>query len=248
MTDYGSLCDDFGISTYVNSKMELPNKRETVLHFFGALQKTFPELTDFDTRESGDFFLEQDRELGVYRWISLERHRMCSAYVNPPSIEEVDRQNEVVLEMAPYHLDFSPIDCELLDVAFTFNFLYAGNHDEVVAEALGLSTTFESLFQLPGAKVLEYKPTVTLALDDGCRLQCMLNVETRTNTYQVRTGQFPETPISVFFTVRQYWGRQGSTSLIESYRAQRQAAEELIQRHVVPSVLKPLTETIANKQ
>ena len=47
-----------------------------------------------------------------------------------------------------------------------------------------------------------------LALDDGCRLQCRLSIETRTNAYQIRTGQFPEAPISVYFTVRQYWGRQ----------------------------------------
>ncbi len=247
MHDYTSLCDDFGISTYVNTKMELPNKRETVLHFFGALQKAFPELTDFDTR-GPDFYLEQDRELGLYRWVSLERHRICSGYVNPPNIEDVDRQNEIVLEMAPYHLDFAAIDCELIDVAFTFNFLYSGNHDEVVAEALGLHSSLESLLQMPSTKVLDYKPTMTLALDEGCRLQCLLNVETRTNTYQVRTGQFPEAPISVFFTVRQYWGRQGNLSLIESYRAQRQAAQDLVERHVIPAVIRPLSETIANKQ
>jgi hypothetical protein len=248
MTGYSSLCDDFGISTYVNTKMELPRKRETVLHFFGSLQKAFPELTDFDMRDSGDFFLEQDRELGLYRWMSLERHRICSGYVNPPSLEDVDKQNEIVLEMAPYHLDFSPIDCELIDVAFTFNFVYRGNHDEIVAEALGLNTTLEPLLQMPGAKVLEYKPTVTLALEDGCRLQCLLNVETRTNTYQVRTGQFPEAPISVFFTVRQYWGRQGELSLIDSYRAQRLAAHEMVEQHVVPAIIRPLSEAIANKQ
>jgi hypothetical protein len=205
-------------------------------------------MTDFDSRESGDFVLEQDREQGQYRWITLERHRICSGYVNPPSFDDVDRQNEIVLEMAPYHLDFSPLDCELLDVAFTFNFVYGGNHDEVVAEALGLNTTLESLLQLPGSKVLEYKPLITLALEDGCRLQCLLSVETRTNTYQVRTGQYPETPISVFFTVRQYWGRQGSMSLAESYRTQRQTAQEMVERHVIPAVLKPLSETIANKQ
>ena len=41
MTPYSSLCDDFGVYVYVNTKMELPTKRETVLHFFDSLQKTF---------------------------------------------------------------------------------------------------------------------------------------------------------------------------------------------------------------
>lgn len=248
MSEYSSICDDFGLSTYANTKMEFPNKRESVLHFFGALQKAFPELTDFDARGSGEFHLEQDRELGTYRWVGLERNRICSGYVNPPSFEAVDKQNEFVLESAPYHLDLPSLDLAMLDVSFTFNFLYAGNHDEVVAEALGLNTTLEPLLRMPGGKVLDYKPSVTLALEEDCRLQGLLSVETRTNTYQVRTGTFPEAPITVFFTVRQYWGRQGEMTLVESYREQRRVAQDLIDRHVVPQILKPLGETIASKQ
>jgi hypothetical protein len=247
MNEFGSLSDDFGVSVYVNTKMELPEKRETVLHFFDSLQKNFPDLTDFETRENGDFVLEEDRDKGSYRWVSLERQRFCSGYVNPPDLAAADRQNERVLETAPFHLDFSPLDCESLDVLFTFNFLYTGNHDEVVAEALGLNTTLESVLQMPGSKVLDYKPTVTLALDEHCRLQCQLSVETRSTTYQVRTNQFAEAPISVYFTVRQYWGRQ-KQSFVESYRQQRKVAGDLVEQHVIPAVLKPLSERIANQQ
>jgi len=35
-------------------------------------------------------------------------------------------------------------------------------------------------------------------------LQARLMVETRTNAYHVRRGDFPEDQISVYFTVRQY--------------------------------------------
>src|SRR5205807_1954304 len=72
MNPYSSLCDDFGLYVYVNTKMELPSKRETVLHFFDSLQKTFPQMTDFDCRESGEYVLEEDREQGSYRWVTLE--------------------------------------------------------------------------------------------------------------------------------------------------------------------------------
>jgi hypothetical protein len=41
-----------------------------------------------------------------------------------------------------------------------------------------------------------------LLLDEGCRLQCRLIVESRTNPYLVRTDHFLEAPISVYFTVR----------------------------------------------
>ena len=247
MNSYSSLCDDFGIYVYINTRMELPNKRETVLHFFDSLQKTFPQMTDFDCRENGDFVLEEDREQGSYRWIGLESRRVCSGYVNPPSVEEADKQHERVLEVAPYHLDLSALDCEALDVLFAFDFLYTGNHDEVVAEALGRSTPLEGLLDLPNARVLNYEPSLMLVLDDSCRLQCRLNIETRTNAYQLRTGQFPEAPISVYFTVRQYWGKQGGKSFQESYRKQREVCQELVDSHVVPAIIRPLAQTIADK-
>src|SRR5262245_66483607 len=115
MNPYSSLCDDFGVYVYVNTKMELPTNRETVLHFFDSLQKTYPQLKDFECRESGEYVLEEDREQGNYRWVSLDSRRICSGSVNPPEIEAADAFHDRILEMAPYHLDFSPLDCEALD-------------------------------------------------------------------------------------------------------------------------------------
>ena len=248
MNPYSSLCDDFGIYVYTNTKMELPNRRETVLHFFDSLQKTFPQMTDFDKRETGEFVLEEDREQGSYRWVTLETQRICTGYVNPPNIEAADTQHERVLELAPYHLDFSPLDCEALDVLFAFDFMFTGNHDEVVAEALGLNTTLQNLMEMPGTRVLNYEPALMLALDETCRLQCRLNIETRTNAYQIRTGQFPEAPISVYFTVRQYWGRSPYKTFVESYQNQRRICQELVDNQIIPAVVRPLAQTIAAKQ
>lgn len=248
MNPYGSLCDDFGVYVYVNTKMELPTRRETILNFFDSLRKTFPQMTDFECRETGEYVLEEDREQGFYRWVSLEAKRFCSGYMNPPELELADAHHERVLEVAPYHLDFSPLDCEALDVLFAFDFMYQGNHDEVVAEALGLNTTLESLVQMPGTKVINYEPSLMLALDDACRLQCRLCIETRTNAFQIRTGQFPEAPISVYFTVRQYWGRQGDKTFGESYKHQRKVLQDLVDQHIIPSVIQPLNRTITNKQ
>jgi hypothetical protein len=248
MNPYSSLCDDFGVYVYLNSKMALPVGRETVLHFFESLRKTFPQLTDFDCRESGEYVLEEDREQGSYRWVTLENRRLCSGYVNPPTVEAADAHHERILEVAPAHLGFEPLDCEALDVLFAFDFLFTGNHDEVVAEALGLHTTLESLLQLPGSRIINYEPSLMLSLDESCRLQSRLSIETRTNAYQVRTGQFPEAPISVYFTVRQYWGRQPFNTFSESYQNQRRICQELVDNHIVPGVIRPLAQTIAAKQ
>jgi hypothetical protein len=159
-----------------------------------------------------------------------------------------DEQHQHVLELVPYHLDLSPLDCEALDVVFAFDFTFGGNHDEVVAEALGLNTTLENLLQMPGSRVINYEPSLMLALDENCRLQCRLSIETRTNAYQVRTGQFPEAPISVYFTVRQYWGRQPFKTWGESYTNQRKVCQELVDAHIIPAVVRPLAQAIAAKQ
>jgi hypothetical protein len=248
MNPYSSLCDDFGVYVYLNTKMELPSGRETVLHFFDSLQKTFPQMTDFECRENGEFVLEEDREKGSYRWVTLESRRLCSGFVNPPALEDADTQHDRILELAPYHLDFNCLDCEALDVLFAFDFMYSGNHDEVVAEALGLNNSLEGLVQLPGSRVINYEPSLMLALDEGCRLQCRLSIETRTNAYQIRTGQFPEAPISVYFTVRQYWGRQPYKTFGESYKNQRKVCQELVDSHIIQGVIRPLAQTIATKQ
>lgn len=194
MNPFSSLCDDFGVYVYLNTKMELPSGRETVLHFFESLRKIFPKMTDFDCRETGEFVLEEDREQGSYRWVTLESRRLCMGYVNPPNLEDADTQHEHVLELAPYHLDFGPLDCEALDVLFAFDFMFQGNHDEVVAEALGLNTTLESLLQMPGSRVINYEPSLMLSLDEGCRLQCRLSIETRTNAYQCAPANLAKRP------------------------------------------------------
>jgi hypothetical protein len=248
MNPYSSLCDDFGVYVYLNSKMQLPSGRETVLHFFDSLQKTFPQMTDFDCRESGEYVLEESREQGSYRWVTLESRRICSGHVNPPTLESADLQHERVLELAPYHLDFGALDCEAMDVVFSFDFTFTGNHDEVVVEALGLNTHLENLVQLPGHRVINFEPSLMLSLDEECRLQCRLSIETRTNAYQIRTGQFPEAPISVYFTVRQYWGRQPYKTFAESYKNQRAICQDLVDTHIVPGVVRPLAQAIAAKQ
>jgi hypothetical protein len=135
-----------------------------------------------------------------------------------------------------------------MDVLYYFDFMYQGNHDEVVAEALATGTPLEGLSHLPASRVLLYQPTLMMALDDACQLQCRLSVETRTSAYQVRTGQFPESPISVYFTVRQFWGKQPFKTYAESYHNQRRVLDELVNSYVIPNVVTPLAKAIGAKQ
>jgi hypothetical protein len=247
MNSYASLCDDFGVSTYVHGKLEMPTSRETVLHFFEAVQKVFPKMTEFEKRAENDYMLEEDRDSGSYRWTSLDSRRLSAGFVNPPTLEDADGHNERILEIAPYHLDLGGMQTESMDVLYYFDFTYQGNHDEVVAEALTSGTPLEALTQVPAARMLHFQPTMMLALDEACQLQARLSIETRTNAYQVRTNNFPESPITVYFTVRQFWGKQPFKTFVESYHNQRRVLDELVGTYVVPQVINPLAKAISTK-
>jgi hypothetical protein len=240
MNRYSSLCDDFYVNLNLSTEMELPNNRETILHFFDRLQKSYPTMRNFYCRDKGDFVLEEDKDQGHYRWATVEQRRLCSGQVNPETVEGVLEQHRLVLELAPYLLSVSPMDCEALDLLFGFDFTFRGNHNQLVAEALGISPALERLSEIPGNRVINYEPSITLALDEECRVQCRLSIETRTNAYQVRTCEYPEEQLSVYLTARQYGSLGPQISFVEALDELTKVCHEMVDNYVVENVLQPL--------
>jgi hypothetical protein len=156
-------------------------------------------------------------------------------------------QHKLVLELAPYMLSVSPLDCEALDLLFGFDFTYRGNHNQLVTEALGVSAAMERLTEIPGSTVINNEPSLTVALDEDCRLQVRLSVETRTNAYQVRTGDYPEEQLSVYVTARQYGSLEADKTFVATLTRLREVCQEMIENHVIDHVLTPLARTIALK-
>ncbi len=247
MHPYASLCDDFYINMNLSTEMELPGNRETVLHFFERLQKEYPTMRNFYCREKGDFVLEEDKDKGQYRWTSIENRRICSGQVNPESLSDPLHQHRLVLELAPYMLSVSPLDCEALDLLFGFDYTYRGNHNQLVAEALGVSPALEKLTEFPGASVISHEPSITLALDEECRTQCRVSVETRTSAYHLRTGEFPEEQLSVYVTARQYGSLDPGVTYEETLKRLLATCHELVDSYAVENLLQPLQKTIALK-
>jgi hypothetical protein len=103
------------------------------------------------------------------------------------------------------------------------------------------------MVNVPGIKVLNYEPSITISLDESCRRQARLMVETRTNAYQVRRGEFSEDQISVYFTVRQYGGLEGVESFEQSLFKLRDQCDELMHGYVIDHVLRPLQQAISTK-
>ena len=248
MNRFSSLCDDFYINMNLSTEMELPCNRETVLHYFERIQKTYPTMRNFYCRDQGDFVLEEDKDQGNYRWCTIESRRVCSGQVNPDDFDGALAQHRLVLELAPYMLSVSPLDCEALDLLFGFDFSFRGNHNQIVAEALGISPSLEWLSDLPGASIINHEPSLTIALDEDCRQQCRVSVETRTNAYQIRTGEFAEEQLSVYVTARQYGSLAPDKSYEEVLHSLSKSCLDMLDNHVIDNILEPLQRTISLKR
>ena len=245
MNPFGSFGDDFYVNMTLNTEMPLPSNRESILDFFGRIQKQYPSMRNFYCRDKGDFVLEEDKGQGHYRWATVDQRRICSGFVNPPSLDEALAQHRLILDLAPYMLSVSTLDCEALDLLFGFDFTYRGNHNGLVADALGISAPLENMAEQMGGQVINYEPSLTLALDEDCRMQCRMNIETRTNAFQVRTGEFPEEQLSVYMTARQYGSLDPESTYVESLLRLNRTCEEMIENHVMDNVLRPLAREIA---
>jgi hypothetical protein len=247
MNPYSSLCDDFYVNMNLCTEMELPANRETILHFFERIQKNYPSMRNFYCRDRGDFVLEEDKDQGGYRWCTIEPRRVSSGQVNPESIESAIQQHRLILDIAPYILSASTLDCEALDLMFGFDFTYRGNHNQLVAEALGVGPAMERLLEIPGTTVINHEPSLTVALDEECRLQCRLSIETRTNAYQIRTGEFPEDQLSVYVTARQYGSLPPEATYADTLDRLAKICHTMIENHAIEHILRPLARTIAIK-
>jgi len=245
MNPYSSLSDDYYINMNLATEMELSSNRETVLHYFEQIQKKYPEMRNFYSRDKRDFVLEEDKDCGNYRWCTVEPKRVCSGQVNPESLDEIMAQHRYALDIAPYALSISPLDCESLDLLMGFDFSYRGNHNQLIAEALGMCPAFERIGNLPGATIINNEPNITFALDEECRLQCRLSIESRTNAYQIRTGEYQDDQISVYVTARQYGSLAPNQTYVETLDRLYEVCREMVDSYVVDAILEPLARTIA---
>ncbi len=245
MNAYQSLADDFYVNMNLSTEMDLPSNRETVLHFFEQLQKSYPEMRNFYSRDKRDFVLEEDKDRGSHRWCAVEPRRISSGYVNPESIQDAWKQHRHILEIAPYGLSVSPLDCEALDLMMGFDFSYRGNHNHLVAEALGVCPAMEGLGSLPGATIINNEPNITIALDEDCRLQCRLSVESRTNAYQIRTGEFQEEQLSVYVTARHYGSLSNGQTYPDVLSRLQEVCCHVVDNYTIESVLQPLARAIS---
>ena len=246
--DISNATDDFFVNLNLQTTIGLPDSRETVLRFFEAVQKEFPSMAGFFQRDSGEFVLEGDRDSGSYKWCELHKHRLCAGFFNPPSLEEGYRLHRWLLERSIYYLGVGGLDVEALDILFGFNLDYVGNRDELVAGALLGDSPLSNFIADETSRTIEFEPNMVLALDEDCYLQGRISIETRCNSYQVRTGQYDDEPISIYLTVRRYPNPERVLDIQESFTHQCDICEDFAGRILIPKIIHPIADAIAAGQ
>jgi hypothetical protein len=244
---YSSFCEDFYVNMRLGSQLALPSERDTVLHFFDRIQQAFPKMSHFRRNDNGEVNLEEDRNEPSHRWVTLEPRRVCSGHVNPTDLAESLRLHRFVLEQVPHNLGITPVEIDYLDILLGFDLSFSGNHDEIVSECLLAGCPLLEMAEEVGARPVDVQPSITIALSEDCRLQGRIDVVTRTNSYQVRTGDYADDIISVYFTLRRYWGDRPKTPLEEMIAELADRADTLCGQYVLPRIVRPLSEAIASR-
>jgi hypothetical protein len=246
---YGSLCDDFYVDMYVNTELDLPTERDTILTFFDRIQRQFPTMGRFARRENGEYCLEEDPVSGQSRWVSLEVDRVGSGAVNPSSFEEIYHQDKLVLELIPYMLGVSPLDVDSQDLTFAMDFDCAGNHDEIISEALFANSAFGSLLDWPHVKPIVFSPAIVITLSSDEYTQSRVSVESKTSVYEPgEKEQTRDEAITLSLTVRQYPKPNERFDPVVALERQCLLVEELMAERILRNFVQPLTEVIAQRR
>jgi hypothetical protein len=249
MWSFGALCDEFCVSTRMFFKLEMDPSRETMLHFFDLARKGYPRLTRLRRRDDGALLLDEDSpdEAGPRRFIRLEPRALKLGTYGPPTANSVRQFAEKLLSAAPYHLSLSELDYDYMDIVFNFDLEYRGNHDELVAETLFPEHPLLRALGGDGQRIIDCQPFLGVALGPDCDKQVYLEMKGRTSTFELRSGEYEPTPLSVQLTARRYWGLGQLPPLVDVHRDLLTIAEQYAADRIVPHVIKPLAAAIANR-
>lgn len=249
MWSFSALCDEFTISSRLYLKLELTPSRETVLHLFEQVRRQFPRMTRMRRRDDGGLVLDEEPGEGEQRrFLRVDATTVRFGYANAPEARAVGAFADAILTQAPVHLSLSDLDYDFLEVAYTFDLEYRGNHDEIIAETLFAEHPLLGLLAGNGHRVIDCQPFVGATLTSDCERQVYVEVKGRTSTFEVRTGEFEPLPLSTIVTLRHYWGVNAPRELATIHRELLKLGERFASERVIPTVVQPLAAAIASRR
>ena len=245
---YSSFCDDFYVDMYINTRFDLPSDRDILLTFFERVKKQYSSMTILN-REGSEYCLEESSQSEHNRWASVDTDRLGAGSANPTTFQEAFELPKLVIDLIPYMLGVRSLDIESLDLTFGMDFDYAGNHNDIIAEALFSGSAFSRVFDVSSPGALSLSPSVIVALNEDCSTRARLAVESRTDESEIRSGKFDsDKPISLFLTMRQYPQAGQEFELEKVFNKLCGLAVEYMDEKVVPNVVMPLTNAIAHRR
>ena len=237
----GAVCDDFYANCRLFLKLDMTLERETVLHFFDRIRKEYPRLKRLRRHDDNCLVLEEDPdEDDSRRWIRLDTDSLRFGIYSPASVDEITRFGDLLLTQAPFHLTFSDLDYDHLEFVFGFDLEYRGNHDQLIADTFYRGADPGGFFSGEDvAHVIDAQPYFGIAMTPDCDLQAYVEVKSRTSTYEIRHDAYEGDPITIFLTLRKYWGVNEPPSPADAYRTLIDVAADLATETIVPQFVNP---------
>lgn len=246
---YASLCDDFYVNVRLGTHLKMTSDRASVIAFFERVQRVYPKLVNFSHDErDNESCIQEDRVGNVGRWLSVGTARMAAGYVNPPEPADAYGFCKAILETVPHYLAVGTVDLDYMDVLWGFDFDFKGNHHELVAEALLGDCPMGKLMEAPNARGIKFDLFGIVSLSDDTRTHARVSVEPRTTAAQVRTGDFPDQPLSVCVILRQWSGGKQLPELHQVEANLIELGERFMADHVIEPFLSPIREAIARRR
>ena len=241
MSTFTAFCSDFYVNQKLALKLDLPERRETVLDLFDRVRRTFPRLSTFQ-RYDGEVALESDSSEREWQWVALRQTTIRSGHVNPATLADSYNFHKALLEVAPYFLSISPLDVDMLEVVFGFDFETEHDRDEVVFDALLEGTRLAGLVDRDTERIADAQPSLAISLGGRGALQAAFEVRTRPRVPVA--GERGGDPISVFLTVRRFGPLASLDELKSAFGAVVGHAEILAENRVIPHVVVPIHEAL----
>lgn len=249
MWSFAALCDQFYVNTRLYLKLDLEPARDTVMHFLDQVRKRYPGMTRLRRRDEGGLVLDEDADVGEPRRVlRVDPVTLKFGYYSPPDRAAVEAYGELILLQAPVNLSLNDLDYDYLEVVYAFDLEYRGNHDALVAETLFADHPLLSALTAGDERMIDCQPFLGVTLTEDCGTQAYVEVKGRTSTFELRSGEFDPVPLTVYVTIRRYWGLAPGEDLVRTHRDLLAIGERFAAERAVPHLVQPLAAAIASRR
>ena len=235
---YSALCSDHYVNLKLGLKLELSQRRETVLGFFERMRRQYPAMSEF-RKYADELALETAQDASPHSWLAVRSTSVRAGVVNPPTLGQAYRLHRAALEVSPFFLDVSPLDVGYVEVLYGFDIAAGPKQDGVLGDVLLGQSPLGSMLDIPGSRLVDFQPMLGFVLEDSTEAY----IEIKTRTDNTKRGRSDE-PISVFLILRRHGPIDVLKDLVGIFDELVVQGEELVESKVLPGLVNPIRQSI----